>query len=206
MLLMSRTSSVMERLFVRILVAALIGHQVHAFRTHLVSSSSRALTNINLLQLDRRRQSDKQLCKLWVTTSRKDDNDVAAGGENKQQQPKGLAALWAKYGPLYFIVWFSIYVPFLITFYYLLDNDIMNTSKYGIDPPSALNSLIDTFERMTKNYDLLSHLRESRHAANFAAAYLCADLVPTTVFALGAVGYITTRNGTQTDDDLNKSQ
>lgn len=180
--------------FISIFLAAttVMWPQIHAFLHPLVKTSSPQ----NLLQLGSR----QKLCvshsrKLWVMTSRNDDSNlVEVGGGG--QQPKGLAALWAKYGPLYFIVWFTIYLPFLLIFFYVIDNDIMNASQYGIDPPSALNSLVDNFEKLTHNHELLADIRGSKHVANFAAAYLCADLVPTTVFALAAVGYITTRNGT----------
>ena len=199
-----------QRFVIGILAVSMIGnHQVDAYRQPL-RTISRCSVVLSQRQLDHRWCFQTAYTgsvpgqKLFVSTSRNEDRDSVVEEEEKQQ-PKGLAALWAKYGPLYFIVWFTIYLPFLCTFFYAIDNDIMSTSQYGIDPPSALNSLIDTFERVTNNHDLLSHLRGSKHVANFAAAYLCADLVPTTVFALAAVGYITTRNGTQTDDVVNKT-
>ena len=114
--------------------------------------------------------------------------------EKVQEKPKsesGPIAYMKKYGPKYFLVWFSIYLPFLLTFFYVIDNDILNTVKYGIDPPDALNSVCNQFEKITHNYELLKNVRGSTHAANFAAAYLLADLVPTTVFAVGVLGFIT---------------
>ena len=102
----------------------------------------------------------------------------------------GPLAKMKKYGAKYFLVWFSIYLPFLLTFFWGIENDVLNTAKYGIDPPSALNSLCDKVEELTHNGGLMAGIRGSTHAANFAAAYLCADLVPTTVMAVGVLAYL----------------
>lgn len=120
--------------------------------------------------------------------------------QEKEKSKSGPVAYIQKYGPQYFIVWFSIYLPFLLTFFYVIENDLLNTVKYGIDPPGALNSLCNQFEKLTHNYELLKNVRGSTHGANFAAAYLMADLVPTTVFAVGVLGWIT-RNDTKDDDN-----
>ena len=90
--------------------------------------------------------------------------------DNVQEQSKsksGPIAYMKKYGPKYFAVWFSIYLPFLLTFFYVIDNDILNTVKYGIDPPDALNSVCNQFEKITHNYELLKNVRGSTHAGKF---------------------------------------
>jgi len=114
------------------------------------------------------------------------DNDVAA-----PQKSKGPVAYMKQYGLQYFLVWFAIYLPFLLTFFWGIENDVLHSAQYDIDPPSALNALVDKFEQLTHDYSTLERIRGSVHAANFAAAYLLADLVPTTVLAVGALSYIT---------------
>ena len=94
-----------------------------------------------------------------------------------------------KYGAKYFVVWFSIYLPFLLTFFWGIENDVLNTARFGIDPSSALNSVCDKIEELMHNGGSMAGVRGSTHAANFAAAYLCADLVPTTVMAVGVLAY-----------------
>ena len=95
-----------------------------------------------------------------LLSSLKDVDNV----QEKEKSKSGPIAYMKKYGPKYFAVWFSIYLPFLLTFFYVIENDVLNTVKYGIDPPGALNSLCNQFEKLTHNYELLKNVRGSTHA------------------------------------------
>lgn len=105
-----------------------------------------------------------------------------------------LQALWNKYGAFYFQVWFSIYLPFLLTFFYILDNNLLQASVLeSVDPQAAVLRLFTWLEDVSHNPELMRGLRESPRVTTFATAYLLADLVPTTVFALAAVTFIVKR-------------
>ena len=118
-------------------------------------------------------------------TNEKDDLKEKMKKEGKIQ------ALWNKYGALYFQVWFCIYLPFLLTFFYVLENNLLQASFLeSIDPQAAVLKLCEWLETVTSDPELTRNIKENPTLTNFATAYLMADLVPTTVFALGAVTFI----------------
>ena len=105
-----------------------------------------------------------------------------------------LQALWNKYGAFYFQVWFCIYLPFLLSFFYVLDNNLLKASAFeAIDPQAAVLKLFSWLESVTNNAELLRGVRDNPRVTTFATAYLLADLVPTTVFALAVVTYVIKR-------------
>jgi hypothetical protein len=112
-----------------------------------------------------------------------------------------LQALWNKYGAFYFQVWFSIYLPFLLAFFYILDNNLLKSSVVeSIDPQAAVLRLFSWLEHTSNNPELLSGLRGNPRVTTFATAYLLADLVPTTVFALAVVTFILRQREKDTSD------
>ena len=115
-----------------------------------------------------------------------------------------IQALWNKYGALYFQVWFCIYLPFLLTFFYVLENNLLQASFLeSIDPQAAVLKLCEWLETVTSDPELTRNIKENPTLTNFATAYLMADLVPTTVFALGAVTFILKkRQKSEPENDL----
>lgn len=112
-----------------------------------------------------------------------------------------LQALWNKYGAFYFQVWFCIYLPFLLSFFYVLDNNLLKASALeAIDPQAAVLKLFSWLESVTNNAELLRGVRENPRVTTFATAYLLADLVPTTVFALAVVTYVIKRRERMQED------
>ena len=131
-------------------------------------------------------------------TNEKDDLKEQMKKEGKIQ------ALWNKYGALYFQVWFCIYLPFLLTFFYVLENNLLQASFLeSIDPQAAVLKLCEWLETVTSDPELTRNIKENPTLTNFATAYLMADLVPTTVFALGAVTFILKkREKSKAENDL----
>ena len=131
-------------------------------------------------------------------TNEKDDLKEKMKKEGKIQ------ALWNKYGALYFQVWFCIYLPFLLTFFYVLENNLLQASFLeSIDPQAAVLKLCEWLETVTSDPELTRNIKENPTLTNFATAYLMADLVPTTVFALGAVTFILKkREKSKAENDL----
>jgi len=91
---------------------------------------------------------------------------------------------YQKWGWRYLATWFAVYVPFLLTFFGLIE-----TRRLPFDATvvaSAIDSLnmwLTTLTNGKISFDA-EVVRSNPHLLNFAAAYLCADLVPTTVIAL----------------------
>jgi hypothetical protein len=132
---------------------------------------------------------------LMMTEKDEDEHVVTVKKEGKLQ------ALWSKYGAFYFQVWFSIYLPFLLAFFYILDNNLLKSSVIeSIDPQAAVLRLFSWLEHTSNNPELLSGLRGNPRVTTFATAYLLADLVPTTVFALAVVTFILRQREKDTSD------
>ena len=118
-----------------------------------------------------------------------------------------LRALWNKYGALYFQVWFCIYLPFLLSFFYVLDNNLLQASVFeSIDPKAAVLDICTRLESAFGDPELMKGVRENPRVTNFATAYLLADLVPTTVFALGVVTFITKKRDKAALDLINRNE
>jgi hypothetical protein len=133
--------------------------------------------------------------RLMMTEKDEDELVVIVKKEGKLQ------ALWNKYGAFYFQVWFSIYLPFLLAFFYILDNNLLKSSVVeSIDPQAAVLRLFSWLEHTSNNPELLSGLRGNPRVTTFATAYLLADLVPTTVFALAVVTFILRQREKDTSD------
>jgi hypothetical protein len=133
--------------------------------------------------------------RLMMTEKDEDELVVIVKKEGKLQ------ALWNKYGAFYFQVWFSIYLPFLFAFFYILDNNLLKSSVVeSIDPQAAVLRLFSWLEHTSNNPELLSGLRGNPRVTTFATAYLLADLVPTTVFALAVVTFILRQREKDTSD------
>jgi hypothetical protein len=132
---------------------------------------------------------------FMMTEKDEDEHVVTVKKEGKLQ------ALWSKYGAFYFQVWFSIYLPFLLAFFYILDNNLLKSSVIeSIDPQAAVLRLFSWLEHTSNNPELLSGLRGNPRVTTFATAYLLADLVPTTVFALAVVTFILRQREKDTAD------
>lgn len=137
----------------------------------------------------------RSLPRLMVTVKDEDEELIVIKKEGKLQ------ALWNKYGAFYFQVWFSIYLPFLLSFFYILDNNLLQSSALeSIDPQAALLKLFSWLEHTSNNPELMSGLRGNPRVTTFATAYLLADLVPTTVFALAVVTFILRRREKEASD------
>lgn len=112
--------------------------------------------------------------------------------EERSGEPKSksLPELLKVYGFQYLATWFVVYLPFLASFYVLIDGK--KTGSFAVDINAAA-SLIDRLSNWLQSWSPFiidsSAVRENPHAINFACAYLCADLVPTTVIALGLLSY-----------------
>ena len=114
-----------------------------------------------------------------------DDIQIQMKKEGKIQ------ALWKKYGVFYFQVWFSIYLPFLISFFYILDNKLLQSSAFAsVDPQTAVLKLFSWLDQISNHSEIMTEILENPRVTTFATAYLLADLVPTTFFALAAVTFI----------------
>ena len=137
-------------------------------------------------------RTDREIFQLYSKeeTPAEDMDDLKV----RMKKEGKLQALWNKYGALYFQVWFCIYLPFLLTFFYVLDNNLLQASAFeSLDPKTAVLNLCTQLESAFNDPELMSGVRENPRATNFATAYLLADLVPTTVFALAVVTFITKR-------------
>jgi hypothetical protein len=137
----------------------------------------------------------RSLPRLMMTVKDEDEELIVIKKEGKLQ------ALWNKYGAFYFQVWFSIYLPFLLSFFYILDNNLLQSSALeSIDPQAAILRLFSWLEHTSNNPELMSGLRGNPRVTTFATAYLLADLVPTTVFALAVVTFILRRREKEASD------
>lgn len=137
----------------------------------------------------------RSLPRLMMTVKDEDEELIVIKKEGKLQ------ALWNKYGAFYFQVWFSIYLPFLLSFFYILDNNLLQSSALeSIDPQAAILKLFSWLEHTSNNPELMSGLRGNPRVTTFATAYLLADLVPTTVFALAVVTFILRRREKEASD------
>ena len=150
-------------------------------------------------------RTDREIFKLYskeeTLTEDLDNLKVRMKKEGK------LKALWNRYGALYFQVWFCIYLPFLLTFFYVLDNNLLQASAFeSLDPKTAVLNLCTQLESIFNDPELMSGVRENPRATNFATAYLLADLVPTTVFALAVVTFITKRRDKAALDLITKNE
>ena len=102
-----------------------------------------------------------------------------------------IKALWKKYGAFYFQVWFSIYLPFLLSFFFILDNKLLQSSALAsVDPQTAVLKLFSWLDEVSNHSEVMTGILENPRVTTFATAYLLADLVPTTFFALAAVTFI----------------
>lgn len=138
---------------------------------------------------------NRSLPKFMSTEKDDDEQVVLVKKEGKLQ------ALWNKYGVFYFQVWFSIYLPFLLSFFYILDNNLLKSSVIeSIDPQAAILRLFSWLEHTSNNPELMNVLRGNPRVTTFATAYLLADLVPTTVFALAVVTFILRRREEEASD------
>lgn len=94
-----------------------------------------------------------------------------------------------KYGSRYLLTWFAVYLPFLASFYVLVDSDVL-----PFKVADAL-SFIDRACAWLQSLGLTSvnseAARNNPNVVKFATAYLAADLVPTTVFALALLSAYT---------------
>lgn len=139
--------------------------------------------------------SSRSLPRLMMTGKDEDTQLATVKKEGKLQ------TLWNKYGAFYFQVWFSIYLPFLLAFFYILDNNLLKSSAIeSIDPQAAVLRLFSWLEHTSNNPELMSGLRGNPRVTTFATAYLLADLVPTTVFALAVVTFILRRREKDASD------
>lgn len=139
--------------------------------------------------------SSRSLPRLMMTGKDEDTQLATVKKEGKLQ------ALWNKYGAFYFQVWFSIYLPFLLAFFYILDNNLLKSSAIeSIDPQAAVLRLFSWLEHTSNNPELMSGLRGNPRVTTFATAYLLADLVPTTVFALAVVTFVLRRREKDASD------
>lgn len=143
----------------------------------------------------------KYYCKEEMVVDEEDDLKARMKKEGK------LRALWNKYGALYFQVWFCIYLPFLLSFFYVLDNNLLQASVFeSIDPKAAVLDICTRLESAFGDPELMKGVRENPRVTNFATAYLLADLVPTTVFALGVVTFITKKRDKAALDLINRNE
>lgn len=107
--------------------------------------------------------------------SMKPESAPISDNENElktQMKKEGkIQALWNKYGPLYFQVWFSIYLPFLLTFFYVLDNNLLQSSSFteGFDPKAAVSNLCNWLEEISGDPQLMSGIKENPRAVTFAS-------------------------------------
>jgi hypothetical protein len=95
-----------------------------------------------------------------------DDNDL-----KEQMKKEGkIKALWNKYGPLYFQVWFCIYLPFLISFFFVLDNNLLQSSSFtaGFDPKAFVFGWCKYIEDISGDPNLMSGVKENPRAITFA--------------------------------------
>lgn len=95
------------------------------------------------------------------------DNDAWEAQVKKEGKIK---ALWNKYGPLYFQVWFCIYLPFLIFFFVVLDNNLLQSSTFtaGFDPKAFVFGWCKYIEDLTGDPQLMSGIKENPRAVTFA--------------------------------------
>jgi hypothetical protein len=95
-----------------------------------------------------------------------DDTDLK---ENMKKEGK-IKALWNKYGPLYFQVWFCIYLPFLISFFFVLDNNLLQSSSFtaGFDPKTFVFGWCKYIENISGDPNLMSGVKENPRAITFA--------------------------------------
>jgi hypothetical protein len=98
---------------------------------------------------------------------------VSDSGDDWEAQVKKegkIKALWNKYGPLYFQVWFCIYLPFLISFFLVLDNNLLQSSSFtaGFDPKAFVFGWCKYIEDITGDPQLMSGIKENPRAITFA--------------------------------------
>lgn len=187
----------MTTLLLLILIIACISNYSHGFTLQRNNAASKRTEISPVLQLSpqlkerrihhRDRETYRKCLKNDIPAITDDDSlEIKTKKEGKIQ------ALWNKYGPLYFQVWFIIYMPFLLTFFYILDNNLLQATDFAaVDPKAAVLRLFTWLEQFDP--ELLQSLKGNEHVTSFATAYLLADLVPTTVFALAAVTFIIKR-------------
>ena len=135
---------------------------------------------------DHRRDEDsRRRTTIMMKEDIDDDIQLQMKKEGKIQ------ALWKKYGAFYFQVWFSIYLPFLLSFFYILDNKLLQSSALAsVDPQTAVLKLFAWLDEISNHSQIMAEILENPRVTTFATAYLLADLVPTTFFALAAVTFI----------------
>lgn len=149
-----------------------------------IFESKRINTNIYLIntedKIDIKNENDLQLI-----DDDKNDLNIRIKKEGK------IRALWNEYGIFYFQVWFCTYLPFLLSFFYIIENDLLKQTQFNaFDPKKVVVGMCDFIEKYSGNFELTVSIRDNTHVTNFATAYLLADLVPTTFIALGIVTYI----------------
>lgn len=94
---------------------------------------------------------------------------------------ESFGSLVKKYGSRYLWTWLAVYLPFLGSFYLLVGSDVL---------PVKINDVLSFIDRLCQWLQSLGinisseAARSNPNTVRFATAYLAADLVPTTVFAL----------------------
>lgn len=135
-----------------------------------------------------RRQQACHLLKAFPRTIGVINSRLFTGPLNQEPDniPKKNAAgrnIMQTYGWKYLATWFSVYLPCLITFFYALDSDSLHASDYGLDPHTFIVRICEYLEKVSSKEHLLDGIKENPRFTTFAAAYLMADLVPTTIIA-----------------------
>ena len=128
-----------------------------------------------------------QTLRISRETSRRISNDdyPAEALDNRQKGENKFQRLMREYGPLYFQVWFCIYLPFLLSFFYILDNNLLASTPFrAFDPQAAITPLFNWLVTVSNDLEFTRGIRENPRATSFATAYLMADLVPTSFFAV----------------------
>lgn len=89
------------------------------------------------------------------------------------------------------MTWFATYLPFLATFFCVLNGNIHISFLVAEMDPGLFSSKVSTWiEQYVHNESLQFQIHEHPWIVNFAAAYLMADLVPTTFIALGLLAFV----------------
>ena len=123
-----------------------------------------------------------------------------------EQEPSSVVpppkkSLLKEYGWKYLATWFTVYLPFLCSFFFLIETgrlpvDAERTAEVVEHASVWLQSA--GLGGAATGFAATIRQPQGAHLLNFAAAYLAADLVPTTVIALALLGL--SKAGAKTSD------